>query len=215
MVFVVVVFIAVEAIRRLLSRHSLSEHTLTFGLVVMGVSALGSLLVSAYIMATAKRTSSTALLVNAQHLKVDFITSLGVFVGLVFTRATGIAAADPIVALLLATWISYGAVQLCIRAFQELIDVRLPGDDIKKIRAVLESERRLISYHRLRTRQSGSVRYIDLHIVVPREWNVVQAHEVADQLEKRIREDLAPAEVVIHVDPYDARRVAGQTDQKR
>jgi len=61
----------------------------------------------------------------------------------------------------------------------------------------------VISYHNLRTRRSGTMRYIDLHIVVPADWSLRQAHTVADELEKRLERELAPAQVVIHVDPYD------------
>jgi divalent metal cation (Fe/Co/Zn/Cd) transporter len=68
---------------------------------------------------------------------------------------------------------------------------------------VIRSDARVISYHNLRTRRSGSMRYIDLHIVVPADWSLQQAHAVADELEKRLERELSPAQVVIHVDPYD------------
>ena len=42
-----------------------------------------------------------------------------------------------------------------------------------------------------------------MHIVVPNQLTVIEAHELADQLEKHIAAELAPAQVVIHVDPYD------------
>ena len=77
-------------------------------------------------------------------------------------------------------------------------------EELGRIHDLLKSESRLISHHRLRTRRSGNVRYIDMHIVVPNEWSVVEAHELADDLEKLIERDLAPAQVVIHVDPFDA-----------
>jgi divalent metal cation (Fe/Co/Zn/Cd) transporter len=64
----------------------------------------------------------------------------------------------------------------------------------------------MISHHRLRTRLSGNMRYIDMHIVVPNDWSVVQAHECADRLEKTLQNELAPATVVIHVDPFDLRK---------
>jgi cation diffusion facilitator family transporter len=206
MVAVVVIFIVVEAAQRLRSKHTLSQNTLVIGLVLMAVVALGSFAVSLYIGRTANQTESTALKVNAQHFRIDFITSLGVFAGLSITKMTGWTQADPIIAILLAVWMTYGAYGLAAKAFQELIDVRLTEDEIAKIRKIIESYPLVVSYHRLRTRRSGSVRYIDFHIVVPREWDLVQAHGLADKLEKEIRQDLAPAEVVIHVDPFDPAR---------
>lgn len=207
MIFVIVVYILVEAVQRLLSKHVLAVGTLTFGLAVMGLSAVGSLAVSVYIRSIATKTGSTALHVNSQHLRIDFITSLGVFAGLAITKITGWSYADPVVAIILAIWIAIGAVQLCLRAFNELIDIRLPGVEIAQIEQMIADEKQVLSYHRLRTRRSGSVRNIDFHIVVPSEWSVVQAHNLADDLEKKIRAALAPADVVIHVDPYDPERV--------
>jgi len=203
MIFLVVIYIVIEAAQRLVSRHLLANEPLNFGLLIMGISAVGSLAVSIYMSGVAKRTGSTALHVNSQHLRIDFITSLGVFAGLAITKFTHWPYADPLLAILLAIWICMGAVQLSLRAFHELIDIRLPESEIDKIKKLIEAEKDVISYHRLRTRRSGSVRNIDFHIVVPSEWSVVQAHALADALEKRIRADLQPAEVVIHVDPYD------------
>jgi len=207
MIFVAVAFIGVEAVNRLISKHALESKTLGIGLAVMGVSAVASLLASFYVRRVGAQTGSTALNVNARHLQIDFITSLGVFAGLAITLKTGKQSADPIIALGLALWLAFGAVRLAIGAVQEIIDVRLPENELAQIRAILESDTRIVSFHRLRSRHSGSVRNIDLHIVVPREWNVVEAHEVADSLEHRIREELAPAEVVVHVDPFDPRKV--------
>ncbi|GBC91089.1 Ferrous-iron efflux pump FieF [bacterium HR14] len=79
----------------------------------------------------------------------------------------------------------------------------------------MRSEPDVISYHRLRTRRSGAMRYIDLHIVVPSDWSLQQAHAVADRLEKRIAQALAPAQVVIHVDPYDPTRASHQPSDAR
>ena len=36
---------------------------------------------------------------------------------------------------------------------------------------------------------------------------LVEAHHIADELEKRIAQRFAPANVVIHVDPFDAVKV--------
>jgi len=203
LLFVVVVYIDVEAVQRLIAHERLPKGNLPFGLLVMGISAFGSLVVSRYVLATARRTESTALFSNGQHLGVDFLTSAGVFAGLLVTKLTGWPAADPLIAIVLAFWIAFGAWKLVRRAFDELIDIRLPQSELDLISELLNNEPRVLSHHRLRTRRSGIVRNIDLHIVVPREWSVVQAHELADDLEKTIRHRLSPAEVVIHVDPFD------------
>jgi divalent metal cation (Fe/Co/Zn/Cd) transporter len=55
---------------------------------------------------------------------------------------------------------------------------------------------------------SGNLRYIDFHVVVPNTWSVVEAHQVVDGLERNLREELTPAVIVIHVDPFDPEKAA-------
>ena len=206
MLFVIVAYIVFQAIQRLVTPAAFERTRLEFGLYIIAAAAAVGFVVSQYVRGVGRRTNSMALISNGQHLSVDLVTTLGVFVGLLITRITGWSHADPVVALLMAAWIGFGAWRLVTNAFQELIDSRLPESEIARIRTTLDSEPRILSYHRLRTRRSGSVRNIDLHIVVPREWSVVQAHELADGMEKKLRQELMPAEVVIHVDPFDPDR---------
>ncbi|HWA83716.1 MAG TPA: cation diffusion facilitator family transporter, partial [Fimbriimonadaceae bacterium] len=176
---------------------------LGFGMIVMGASALGSVLVGLYVAAVGRRTGSLALQSNGQHLRVDAVTSVGVLIALAVTAITGLKQADAVVALLLAAWIGFSAWLLAKQAFDQLIDRRLPDEEVETIRAIVAKHEGILGCHRLRSRLSGSERYIDMHIVVPNQLTVVEAHELADRLEKHIAEALDPAQVVIHVDPYD------------
>lgn len=197
----IVVYIVFEAVNRL--RQGAEVHHLDIGLWVMGVSALSSLAVGQYVNVVAKRTDSLALRSNGQHLIVDFWTSFGVLVALGVTRVTGWVHADAIFALLLAAWISYGAWGMVRESFDHLVDKALPPEEIAKIRAILDQEPGCLSWHQLRARHSGETHYIEAHVVVPNDWSVVQAHDLADRIEIQIAEALSPAQVVIHIDPYD------------
>lgn len=203
MLFAIVVYIVIAAFAKLLARTAPAVERIDIGLYIVGAAALAGLAVARYVVGVGKRTHSLALISNGQHLTVDLVTTVGVFLGLMITRFTGWTYADPLVAIAVAIWIAIAAYRMSVRAFHELIDVRLPRSELQHIRKLLESEPGLLSFHRLRTRRVGSIRNIDLHIVVPREWTVVQAHDLADHLEKLLCRELAPAEVVIHVDPYD------------
>jgi cation diffusion facilitator family transporter len=201
LLLLIVIYIVFESITRLISPAELQSVDL--GIWVMVASIVSSLGVARYVQGIARRTKSMALLSNGQHLMVDFWTSVGVLAALVVTRLTGWKAADPVFAIGLAVWLALNAWRLSVQAFHQLIDRRLSDDELKLIEEVVHAHPGLLSYHRLRTRLSGAMRYIDMHIVVPNEWSVVQAHECADMLEKTLEAELAPAQVVIHVDPFD------------
>ena len=173
------------------------------GAFVMFASAAGAVLLGSYVKGVGERSRSLALISNGQHLMIDCVTSVAVLVALLLGRMTGWNQADPVLALTMAVWMSYSAIRIGYRAVQQLIDRRLPDREIEQVRTIIIAEERVLSFHKLRTRLSGSVRHIDVHIVVPRELSVVESHAIADDLEKEIARIMNPAAVVLHVDPFD------------
>ena len=170
--------------------------------LVLACTVLGGLIMT-YIKRAAKETGSFALQSNVQHLTVDMMTSVGVFAALLITKFSGWHYADPIFGLLLSIWLGFSSVKMIHRAFDEVIDRHIDPAELAKIKEILAAEPDLISYHKLRTRHSGNWHYVDVHIVVPRDWTVVQGHELADRIEKGIERELNPAICTIHVDPSE------------
>ena len=160
-------------------------------------------LVMTNIRKAAKETGSFALQSNVQHLTVDMLTSAGVVAALIVTKLSNWHYADPLFGLLLSIWLGFSSVKMIHSAFNEVIDRRIDPSELAKIHEILAVESDLISFHKLRTRHSGTWHYVDVHIVVPRNWSVVQGHELADRIEKGIERELAPAVCTIHVDPSD------------
>ena len=188
-------------------RHVALERV-NVGLEIAAACAVLSGIAGFYIQLVGKRTRSAALRANGLHLLSDLATSAGVAIALLTVKLTNIQWADGAIGLVLGTWLVFSAFRVGYEAFQQLIDRRLPDADVTRIRTIVEAEASLISYHRLRTRLSGNLRYIDFHVVVPNTWSVVEAHQVVDGLERNLREELTPAVIVIHVDPFDPEKAA-------
>jgi len=204
-----VVYIVFEASQRLV--HNTKIENVGVGLWVMAASATGGLLVGRTVSHIGKATHSGALQSNGQHLMLDFWTSAGVFAALVVTKLTGWVWADSAFAYVLAIGIARSAWKMATTAFQQLIDRTLPEDELGSVHRVLREDPDVISYHRLRARHSGHSHYVDVHVVVPREWSAVQAHELADRVEKKINSVIEPAITVVHVDPYDPAKARVKT----
>lgn len=202
LLFAAVLYVVWESVHRLVSPTAIQH--LDWGILLMAGSALGAGAVARRVLSAARSTGSLALEGNGQHLLADCVTSAGVLVGLAIMRFTGWLWADSVVALGMAAWMAWSALRLARTATNELVDQRLPDHEIATIRAIVAEEPDASNLHRLRTRRSGHVRFIDMHLEVPREWSVLQAHDLADRLEQRLEHGLAPAHVVIHVDPQDA-----------
>jgi cation diffusion facilitator family transporter len=177
------------------------EH-LGLGTAVMAVSAVVNWFMSGYLFRVAKNTRSIALDADAWHLRADVYTSVGVFAGLVLIYVTGITRLDSIVAIGVALLILKSSIELTINAMRDIFDERLPEEDEEKIKGVLSRhEGECIGFHRLRSRKSGSLRFMDLHLVVPRSWSIEEAHALGDAIEREIMEELAGTQVIIHIDP--------------
>ncbi len=204
----VVLYIVVESVERLI--HGCQVRHLNVGIWIMAVSAAVSFGGGFYMRRVASKTESMALQSNARHQLIDFATSVGVLLALATAKLTGWQQADAYFALGLAVWIAFNAYVIGRECAEQLIDRRVTDEDLQQIIAILESGDGMLSYHHLRSRHSGNVHYVDVHIVVPNTWTVVQGHNLADSLEKQIQATLTPAQVVIHIDPYDEQKALGR-----
>ncbi len=195
------IWILVEAIRKMITGGEV-EHV-GFGTLVMAFSVVVNFVVSRYLFKVAKAEDSIALEADAHHLSTDVYTSLGVTFGLFLVWFTGWQIIDPLMAIAVALLIGRIGWKLTRDASRHLMDYRLPEPEVDQIREILDTETRIQSWHDLRTRKSGSYRHIDLHIVLRSDSSLMEAHEIADDLERRISNRLNAAHVVIHTDPFD------------
>ncbi len=78
------------------------------------------------------------------------------------------------------------------------------GDVLKDILAVVRRKRRAewIDVHHLRSWRSGDRRYVDLHLTVPRYWDVERAHVEQHEFEEIVLAHLGvEGEVILHIEP--------------
>ncbi|MGA7828002.1 MAG: cation diffusion facilitator family transporter [Geobacteraceae bacterium] len=200
LILVAALYIIYEAAHRLMGKGEI-EH-LGLGTAVMAISALVNWFVSRHLFKVARETRSVALEADAWHLRADVYTSLGVLAGLALIAITKITLLDSLAAIIVALLIIKSSIKLAINAMGDIFDVKLPAEDEAKVREVLSRhEGNCIDFHRLRSRKSGSSRFIDMHIVVPRTWSIEEAHKESDLIELEIRQSLPNTEVIIHIDP--------------
>ena len=156
-----------------------------------------------YLVSTGRRVQSLVLIADGQHVLSDFWTSLGVVVGLVLVRVTGIGWLDPAVALVLAANLAYTGFTLVRHAAGGLLD----EEDtvlLGRLVAAFDAQRTdgIIRLHRLRAIRAGRFAHVDAHLIVPEHWTVEQAHEASDAFERRVIDACAiEGEIVFHTDP--------------
>jgi cation diffusion facilitator family transporter len=178
------------------------------GLAIMLVSAAVNVVVSTVLFRAADETESPALEADAWHLRTDVYTSLGVLVGMggiYLVRAAGLPGGhfiDPLAAVVVSLLIGHAAWGISRRSLGQLTDAMLPSPERRLIeQLIVEHYPQFVNYHRLRSRRAGSERHIDLHLVLPPDTHVSDAHQLCDHLEEDIRRALPNIHVLIHVEP--------------
>lgn len=174
------------------------------GLAVSVAASLINLAVSQILLRAGKKNNSITLEADAHHLMTDVWTSVGVIVGIGLVALTGWLVLDPIIAIAVGLNIIWTAYQLIRRSVEGLMDASLPADEQKQIESVMTSYRqRGVEFHALRTRQSAARRFVSVHVLVPGEWTVHDAHHVAEDFEGDIRKLLPETIIYTHLEPSE------------
>ncbi|MCX9083892.1 MAG: cation diffusion facilitator family transporter [Candidatus Methanoperedens sp.] len=202
LIFVAAIIIIYKASEKIILGHDMKSEFIGIGILVMGLSAAVNFYVSRRIMAVAKKAESIALEADAYHLTTDVYTSIGVFIGLVLIQLTGISIFDPIMAIIVGIIILKASYDLTRRSVSGIMDVKLSDNEEETIRSIIHDHySQYAEYHNLRSRMSGAERFVDLHLVVPKNQNVVEAHDFCDHLEKEIKEKIPNLSILIHIEP--------------
>ena len=192
--------IAYTAVQRLIAGATLE--LIGLGIYVTAAAIVINILISRYLLRVSRDTDSLALEAEAGHLFSDVLSSCAVLLGLIVVRLTGLSIFDPIVALLVAVFILKVGYDILRKSFGGLVDVKLPAAEEAEIKScIIEHSGQLVSFHELRTRKAGSWRFIELHLVMPKNASVEEAHKMCDHLEQDLENRLPNSNVTIHVEP--------------
>ena len=195
------VFLIYESIRRII--HPNQTYSEWVGIITMVVAVLVSIALVMRLRRVARETESPALQADATHYVTDIFTNLGALLALVIVGLTPLQIADPIISIAIAFYILWSAVSVGRESIDVLMDRRLPLDVDERIATVVSQYRDqgVLGFHDLRTRRSGSQKFIDLHLEVERNMSLQDAHDATVRVLREIEAEIPRARVHIHTDP--------------
>lgn len=178
---------------------------LNVGLAISSVAMVLNFAVARILKRASIQFRSMALEADAHHLMSDVWTSVGVLIGLGLVWLTGWQWLDSAIALGVAVHILLVGWRLVRKSLLGLMDTAWPLVEQQQLMIILEqfSEGTSLTYHAVRTRVSGSVRFVSLHLQVPGHWTVQEGHTRSDQLEAVIRQQFSPVSILIHLEPLE------------
>jgi cation diffusion facilitator family transporter len=173
----------------------------------LGVSLAATIInfsVARILLHAGKKYRSITLEADSHHLMTDVWTSVAVIGGVAAVGLTGWLALDSLVAIAVAANIVWTAIQLLRRSVAGLMDASLPQEDIQAIEDALAPYRvRGIDFHALLTRQGAARRFVSVHVLLPGQMTVHDAHHIAEDIEADIRKALPDSVVITHLEPVD------------
>ena len=180
--------------------HPLVVENTPMGISIMLVSMAltGALVVFQWYVV--KRTQSNAIKADSLHYTSDFLMNFGVIIALLLA-SIGYHGADPYFALSIGAFVVYSAWGIAQSAFHLLLDHELSDEQRRLITQLALTQPQVIGMHDLRSRQSGHMQFIQLHLELQENMLLLEAHDVAEALEHRIMAVFPYADVIIHLDP--------------
>jgi cation diffusion facilitator family transporter len=174
------------------------------GLVVAAAASVLNVGVAWILFRAGRRYGSITLEAIGHHLMTDVWTSVGVIAGVALVPVTGWDILDPILALGVAAHILLVGGSLVRRSALGLLDTAVSEEDRQRIDRVLARyEERGVQFHAVRTRRAGQRSFISMHVLVPGDWSVQRGHDLAEEIEREIRESLPGTHVFTHLEPVE------------
>lgn len=169
---------------------------------VTGISIASKIVLAAYKTRVGRRERSSMLVANGKNMQNDVLISVAVLVGLALTHITGIPQLDSITALVVSLWIIKVAFDIFMSSNTELMDGLNNTRIYNQIFDAVACVEGASHPHRVRARQLGSLYSVVLDIEVDRNMNVAEAHRIAQETERVIRERVQNIyDIVVHVEP--------------
>lgn len=211
----VLIFVAGAIAWSSLERLINGDHSAPPGIWAIGVAlvALASKeWIYRFTMKVARRTGSKLLEANAWHSRSDAMSTGVVLVALIGAQF-GLGWVDAAGAIVVGLLVGKVGWDLLWQSARELIDTALPASARQAMHEVASKVPGVDSVHDLRTRQSAGWVMVDLHIVVGPKVSVSEAHEIGNEVSRRLRHGFPElTDVIFHIDPEDD---AGQGDPSR
>jgi len=152
-----------------------------------------------------KRIHSTSLQADAWHHRSDAFSSLAVLIGVgaVVIGVPRFRAADLIGALAVALIIGYTGIRMLLKTSSELMDEVITGPRAEMIRELACSVPGVKKVEKLFVRKAGLDKDIDIHIEVAPGLTVVEGHNIAGAVKRKLMEnDGSLKSVLVHVEPF-------------
>ncbi len=170
------------------------------------LSIIISYLISIPLKKTGKRENMQSLVAVGNERRMDSFSSMVVLVGLIL-NFYGVKYVEGILSIAISFFIFKTGIESGRDAIYSLMDFS-PLEKKRKVMEILEKREDVKGYRDVKLRKSGPFLFGEATIFVRKGYDVNKAHEIADEMEREIREEIPEMDsFIIHVEPYRKEKV--------
>lgn len=195
------VIIAVQSVREILTPHG-PPRAFTLP-VLLGVIVIKEIL-ARRVSHTGVTLDSAVLKADAWHHRSDALTSAAALIGILIALlgGPGFETADDWAALVACGIIAWNGVRLLRGVLDEMMDAAVSPDIIREVRKLAASVDDVVAIEKCRIRKLGLHLALDIHVVVDGDLSVRRGHEIAHQVEAKLRASQHRInDVTVHIEP--------------
>ncbi len=192
-------FILYEGLQRFYRPTEVMRNDL--GINVMIFSVLITIALVTYQKIVVARTKSIVVESDSVHYVSDILSGILIIISLFITRNSALSFIDPLLAIIIAAYISATAYKIGKRAFDNLMNKEIDEKDKNKIIDIITANKNHNGFHQLKTRSSGTKIFIQFDLELDGELTLRQAHDISDEVMHAIMREYPNSEVIIHFDP--------------
>jgi ferrous-iron efflux pump FieF len=189
----------VQSAGRFVTPVPVAETPIGIAAMVFAIVATGALILFQGMVI--RRTASTAVEADRLHFGGDILGSLAVIASLFAGAGLGWHWIDPVTATAIACYLLFSAWRIGHRAVDLLMDRELPPEERTRIAAIVGADADVHGLHDLRTRMSGSTRFVELHLELDGTMGLTAVHAVCDRVEAALCREFPAAEISLHPEP--------------
>ncbi len=199
MLFVVGFEFLKDAFLRIKNPTITSAHTVE--LIIISFTIILKEVLAQFSFYLAEKIDSPSLVAEGHHHRSDAISTVIVIISLIASN-TGLKWIDGVSGIVVALFIIHTAIDLIKDSANPLIGTAPPEEMVKEIKEIAMTYENVLDVHDIVVHQFGEKWHISLHIEVPHTLTILEAHTIADSLERRIQNKYRGM-TVVHIDPVN------------
>ncbi|KHL70822.1 MULTISPECIES: cation diffusion facilitator family transporter [Pseudomonas] len=192
------VLVAIHGVQRLLDPQPLGDTDA--GIAVMVLSIVLTAVLLLFQRHVVRTTGSTAIHADSLHYRSDLLLNASILVALLLAGA-GLLWLDAAFGIGIAGIILWSALGIVREAAAVLMDEELAPQHTERMHALACGVPDVLGAHDLRTRRSGTLWFVQMHVELPAELTLEEAHARCEAVSAAIRAEFPQSDVLVHADP--------------